>query len=136
MTAARELAALLGDAVPAPHAKPAPSSSADDDRRAAALRLAELALPAQGTPAVSCLTGRCLPWGAALPLRFLAQAKHPCGRRPPVMLALLTDAAGRTCAVRRAFLAPGGAETASAAEARDRAGRLSSGSTLASGVNQ
>lgn len=88
MTAARELAALLGDAVPAPHAKPAPSSSADDDRRAAALRLAELALPAQGTPVVPYLTGRCLPWDDALPLRFLPQAKHPCGRRLPVILAL------------------------------------------------
>lgn len=102
-------AALLSDAAPASHATPAPSSSADDDRRAAALRLANLALPAQGTPVVPYLAGRCLPWDDALPLRFLPEAKHPCGRRLPAMLALLTDAAGRTCAVHRTFLAPGGA---------------------------
>jgi putative DNA primase/helicase len=100
-------AAIVGHAPAAPIA--APHVQRDESRRAAAVRLWEQALPAEGSPVAVYLATRGLTWRDGLPLRFLPEAKHPSGRRLPCMLALLTDAEGRPAAVHRTFLAPGGA---------------------------
>lgn len=78
------------------------------DRRLAALRLWDAALPIEGTPAERYLAtrGLLLPDGAAL--RFLPDAKHPSGGRCMCMIALAVDHAGRGQAVHRTYLAPGG----------------------------
>ncbi len=101
--------ALIGGA-PAAVAAPASSSApAQDDARAAAARLWDAALPAEGGPAAAYLAGRGLRLPAGAPLRLLPNAKHPSGGRFLCMLARLDDAAGRPVAVHRTFLAPGGA---------------------------
>ena len=78
------------------------------DRRAAALRLWDAALPILSTPAQHYLAtrGLVLPNGAAL--RFLPDAPHPSGARCMCMIALAVDGAGRGQAVHRTYLAPGG----------------------------
>lgn len=103
-------AALLGDAAPVRSA-PAETHEAGEDRRAAALRLWELAMPAAGTPVENYLRGRglALPKSAASIIRYLPEAKHPNNSRLPCMVASLVDIDGRPAAIHRTFLAPGGA---------------------------
>lgn len=98
-------AALLGEAVPA---RAAPAAADDGDRRAVALRMWEAARPAEGSPVARYLAGRGLTLPERAPLRFLADAKHPSGKRFGCMLALLVDAKGEPAALHRTFLAPGG----------------------------
>jgi hypothetical protein len=93
-------AAILGDAAPAAPRDAAPPP----DKTAAALRLWDAAMPAEGSPVVPYLAGRGLALPEGAPLRFLPLAKHPGGRRLPCMVALLHDAAGRPVAVHRTFL--------------------------------
>ena len=100
-------AAITGNTPPAPQSGPVAADT--DDRRAAALRLWEAALPAEGTAVDAYLAGRLTPRPSGAPLRFLPYAKHPNGNRLPAMLALLVDMQGRPVAVHRTFLAPGGA---------------------------
>lgn len=74
-------------------------------RQGAALRLAEGSVPAAGTPADTYLTGRALPGLAASPvLRFRHDTPHPEGSKLPALVALVTDADGRTVAVHRTYL--------------------------------
>lgn len=96
-------AAIIGDAAPAAprDATPPPDTS---DKIAAALRLWDAALPAEGSPVAAYLAGRGLALPERAPLRFLPLAKHPSGRRLPCMVALLHDAEGRAVAVHRTFL--------------------------------
>jgi len=96
-------AAILGDAAPVAPRESAPPPDAAD-KTAAALRLWDAAMPAEGSPVVPYLAGRGLGLPASPPLRFLPQAKHPSGRRLPCMVALLHDAEGRAVAVHRTFL--------------------------------
>ena len=98
VTGKRPAIARQPDHPPADHA----------DRRAAALRLWDAALPILGTPAQHYLAtrGLVLPDGASL--RFLLDAPHPSGARCMCMIALAEDGAGRGVAVHRTYLAPGG----------------------------
>lgn len=102
-------AAILGHAAP-PSALPAPAAADDTaERQAAALRLWNAVLPAQGTPVMPYLAGRVAGHDpeALRDLGFLPQAKHPGGKRLPAMVALLRDVEGRPVAVHRTFLAVG-----------------------------
>ncbi|MEI6162290.1 MAG: toprim domain-containing protein, partial [Roseococcus sp.] len=98
VTGKRPAIARQPDHAPADHA----------DRRAAALRLWDAALPIEDTPGRHYLAtrGLVLPDGAAL--RFLPNAKHPSGARCMCMIALAVDDEGRGQAVHRTYLAPGG----------------------------
>jgi putative DNA primase/helicase len=92
------------DAVRQPDHAPADHA----DRRAAALRLWDAALPIEGSPAQHYLGSRGLPLPDGGALRFLPDARHPSGARCLCMIALATDATGRGVAAHRTFLAPGG----------------------------
>lgn len=88
-----------------------PSTAGTENRRrqGAALRLAEGSMPAAGTLADIYLTGRALPGLAASPaLRYRRDTPHPEGGTLPALVALVTDADGRTVAVHRTYLAPDG----------------------------
>ncbi len=101
------VAAILGNASPAPTRSTGPTDNTD--RTAAALRLWDAAHPADGSWVDAYLAGRHTPRPPGAPLRFLPFAKHPCGQRFPAMVALLQDLAGRPVAIHRTFLAHGGA---------------------------
>ncbi|MCW8084727.1 DUF7146 domain-containing protein [Sabulicella glaciei] len=86
-------------------------SEAPDAARKTALALAlwNAALPIARSLAEHYLAGRGLPVPDGKALRFLPDAKHASSSRHPCMVALVTDATGRSVAVHRTFLAPGGA---------------------------
>jgi hypothetical protein len=113
-------AAIRGASAPV-SALPGASAGADaEERRAAALRLWDAALPWQRSPVETYLHVRLpgLDLDGLRDVAFLPEAKHPGGRHWPCMLALLRDAAGRPVAVHRTFLAPGGAGKAPVDPAR------------------
>jgi len=103
-------AVLAGAGMPPLPSRPPPHAEVTGRRRqGAALRLAEASLPALGTLADHYLTFRGLPGLAASPaLRFIAQAPHPEGQKLPALVALVSDAGGRTVAVHRTYLAGDG----------------------------
>jgi putative DNA primase/helicase len=98
-------AAILGESVAR---APAATSADDGDRRASALRLWQAAAPAPGSPVARYLATRGLALAEGAPIRFLAGAKHPSGRRLGAMVALLHDVRGEPAAVHRTFLRAGG----------------------------
>lgn len=116
-------AALLGEGAVRPSTTPATSAD-DGDRRASALRLWGAGGPAVGSPVARYLAGRGLTLPEGAPLRFLADAKHPSGRRFGCMLALLVDVDGRPAAVHRTFLAPAGEGKAKAEPQRMTLGHV------------
>lgn len=106
-------AALLSGEVSAPRRDgAAPPAEANEDRRAAALRLWGAGVP--GGLVTPYLAWRGLTAPPEPVLRYLAAAKHPSGARLPCMLALLADVTGRPAALHRTFLAPAGAGKAEA----------------------
>lgn len=109
------VAAALGlgsDAAAAPGSAPpragAPPADGDNDKRAAAVRMWDAAVPAEGTVVARYLATRGVAAPAGAPLRLLPGARHPGGSRWPAMLALVVDHAGRPAAVHRTFLARDG----------------------------
>lgn len=131
--------AILGGAGAAVAASPAPRVDDTADRRNAALRLWEAALPWQGSPVAAYLARR-LPGVAPAELatladlRFLPDAKHPCGRRLLCMVALVRDASGRPVAIHRTFLAPGGAGKAAVEPAKMTLGPVRGGAVRLRGI--
>ena len=93
-----------------PKTRTPPTAATENRRRqGAALRLAEGSLPALGTLADIYLTGRALPGLAASPaLRYRHDTPHPEGGKLPALVALVTNADGRTVAVHRTYLARDG----------------------------
>lgn len=99
--------------------------SADrSDRRWAALRLWDAALPIQGSAAQHYLAGRGLGLPDGVALRFLPDAMHPSGARCMCMIALAVDDRGQGQAVHRTYLAPGGAGKANLASPRATLGPI------------
>jgi putative DNA primase/helicase len=98
--------ALMGDAMPAGSftSNPPPPP---EDRSAVVRAMVDLARPSPIIP--NYLNSRGLRMPPSAPLLYLPNAKHPCGRTLPCMLALLHDLAGELVAAHCTFLAPGGA---------------------------
>jgi putative DNA primase/helicase len=99
--------ALLGDAAPS-RAEDAGAPEPRHDRRAAVRALAERARPSPIIDTYWQARGGRMRVPPKAPLLYLAEAKHPSGRRLPCMVALLHDLAGELVALHRTFLAPGG----------------------------